>query len=96
MTYTDPLPPVQPPATPMPFGLLLDDGTECRLRNGGAWGSRDDGLAGAYGCPGETAVVVALQGRGRAGHRPFSPAADGQSWSTRSRRCPLPTTPHTR
>jgi len=27
VTYTDPLPPVQPPATPMPFALLLDDGT---------------------------------------------------------------------
>jgi hypothetical protein len=58
-TYTDPLPAVQPPPTPMPFGLLLDDGTECRLRNGGAWGSRDDGLYPAYGCsPGESIAVL--------------------------------------
>jgi hypothetical protein len=44
----------------MPFALLLDDGTQCRLRNGGAWGSRDDGLAGAYGCNGESAVLTPL------------------------------------
>jgi hypothetical protein len=57
VTYTDQLPTVQPPATPMPFALLLDNGTECILRNGGAWGSRDDGLAAAYGCNGQSAVL---------------------------------------
>ena len=59
VTYTDTLPAVRPPAAPMPFALLLDNGTQCRLRNGGAWGSRDDGLYGAYGCsPGENLTVL--------------------------------------
>jgi hypothetical protein len=58
VAYTDPLPHVQQPATPEPFALLLDDGTQCRLRNGGAWGGRDDGLVGAYGCPNETPAVL--------------------------------------
>jgi hypothetical protein len=48
--YTDQLPHVQPVAAPQPFALLLDDGTRCRLRNGGAWGERQDGYVGAYGC----------------------------------------------
>lgn len=61
VTYTDALPQVRPTAAPTPFALLLDDGTQCRLRNGGAWGGRDDGMVGAYGCPGETpAVLVSL------------------------------------
>lgn len=50
LTPHDPLPQVQPTPAPQPFALLLDDGTRCRLRNGGAWGGRDDGLVGAYGC----------------------------------------------
>lgn len=54
----DPLPHVLPPPTPAPFALLLDDGTQCRLRNGGAWGARDDGLVAAYGCPNETPAVL--------------------------------------
>ena len=59
VAYTDTLPAVQPPATPLPFGLLLDDGTECRLRNGGAWGGRDDGLYPAYGwSPGQNIAVL--------------------------------------
>ena len=57
VTYTDQLPTVQPPMTPMPFAVLLDNGAECILRNGGAWGSRDDGLGGAYGCNGQSAVL---------------------------------------
>ncbi len=56
--YADTLPRAQPAATPEPLALLLDDGTRCRLRNGGAWGGRDDGLAGAYGCPDETPAVL--------------------------------------
>lgn len=61
MGQTGQLPNVHPSATPAPFALLLDDGTQCRLRNGGAWGGRDDGLVGAYGCPGESmAVLVAV------------------------------------
>jgi hypothetical protein len=56
--YTEPLPHVKPLAAPEPFALLLDDGTQCRLRNGGAWGGRDDGLVGAYGCSNATLVVL--------------------------------------
>jgi hypothetical protein len=44
------LPQVSPPDVPQPVALLLDDGTHCRLRNGGAWGYRYDGLRGFYGC----------------------------------------------
>ncbi|MGH3596262.1 MAG: hypothetical protein ACRDUT_09910 [Mycobacterium sp.] len=50
VTYSDPLPHVEPVATPQPFALLLDDGARCRLRNGGSWGQRNDGYVGAYGC----------------------------------------------
>ncbi|OBH87782.1 hypothetical protein [Mycobacterium scrofulaceum] len=50
VTYDRPLPPVTAPATPDPFALTLDDGTRCRLRNGGAWGWRADGYEGAYWC----------------------------------------------
>ncbi|HWF30036.1 MAG TPA: hypothetical protein VG327_16985 [Mycobacterium sp.] len=50
VTYGGQLRPVQPIASPEPFALLLDDGTRCLVRNGGAWGGRDDGYVGAYGC----------------------------------------------
>lgn len=50
VTYNGALPPVQPTATPDPFALVLDDGTRCLLRNGGAWGGRADGYVGVYGC----------------------------------------------
>jgi hypothetical protein len=50
VTYGGPLPPVQPTATPDPFALTLDDGTNCLFRNGGAWGGRADGYVGVYGC----------------------------------------------
>jgi hypothetical protein len=52
VTYNGPLPPVQPPATPDPFALVLDGGIRCTLRNGGAWGGRDDGYVTVYGCDG--------------------------------------------
>jgi serine/threonine-protein kinase len=55
--YRDTLPLVEPPATPEPFALVLDDGTQCRLRNGGAWGGRDDNYVGAYGCQGNNVLV---------------------------------------
>ncbi|WP_124713993.1 hypothetical protein [Mycolicibacterium nivoides] len=45
-----PLAPVTAPVAPQPVALLLDDGTHCRLRNGGSWGGRDDGYVGAYRC----------------------------------------------
>ncbi|OBI22713.1 hypothetical protein [Mycobacterium sp. E2497] len=50
VSYSGPLPPVRPSATPDPFALTLDDGTHCLLRNGGAWGGRADGYVGVYGC----------------------------------------------
>lgn len=60
------LPPVQPTATPDPFALVLDDGTRCLLRNGGAWGGRDDGYVGVYGCgnPGVNPAVLWLPSQG--------------------------------
>ena len=50
VTYGGQLPPVQPTAAPDPFALVLDDGTRCLLRNGGAWSGRPDGYVGGYGC----------------------------------------------
>ncbi|HEX3288867.1 MAG TPA: hypothetical protein VHT50_30410, partial [Mycobacterium sp.] len=44
------LPAVDPLETPMPFALVLDDGTRCVLRAGDEWGGRADGLVPAYGC----------------------------------------------
>ena len=41
---------MHPTATPDPFALVLDGGTRCTLRNGGAWGGRADGYEGVYGC----------------------------------------------
>ena len=62
VAYNGQLPPVQPPASPEPFALVLDDGTRCLLRNGGAWGGRDDGYVGAYWCgnSGVNPVVLCL------------------------------------
>jgi hypothetical protein len=50
VSYGGQLPHVQPGPITDPLGLLLDDGTRCRFRNGGAWGGRDDGYVGVYGC----------------------------------------------
>lgn len=50
VTYGGQLPHVQPPAIQEPFAMVLDDGTRCRPRSGGAWGGRDDGYVGTYGC----------------------------------------------
>jgi hypothetical protein len=60
VAYRDPLPPVHPTATPDPFALVLDDGTRCRLRNGGAGGRRADGYVGAYNCGDPYANVSVL------------------------------------
>ena len=57
--YADALPTAPKTTEPLPFAILLDDGTRCRLRDGGAWGGRDDGLAGAYFCYGDNRVVLA-------------------------------------
>jgi hypothetical protein len=60
------LPPVQPNAMPEPFAMLLDDGTRCLQRNGGAWGGRDDGYVGTYLCgdPSANLAVLWLPSRG--------------------------------
>jgi hypothetical protein len=58
--YGGSLPPVQPTAIPEPFAMLLDDGTRCLLRNGGAWGGRDDGYVGTYGCGDPSANLAVL------------------------------------
>lgn len=50
VAYKGQLPPVQAPNSPQPFAVELDDGSRCLIRNGGAWGSRDDGYVGAYWC----------------------------------------------
>ena len=53
------LPAVDPPATPMPFALQLDDGTRCILPNGIDWGARADDMVPVYGCnPGKTSMGV--------------------------------------
>jgi hypothetical protein len=52
------LPQVSPPELPTPLALVLDDGTRCRLRNGGAWGYRYDDLRGFYGCGGRPGMDV--------------------------------------
>jgi hypothetical protein len=60
VAYRDPLPPVHPTATPDPFALTLDDGTRCRLRNGGAGAGRADGYVAAYYCGDPYANVQVL------------------------------------
>jgi hypothetical protein len=57
----DALPAVDPPATPMPFALQLDDGTRCILPNGIDWGARADDMVPAYGCnPGKTSLGILI------------------------------------
>jgi hypothetical protein len=60
VTYGGQLPPVQPPPAADPYMLVLDDGTRCGLRNGGAWGGRADGYVGAYWCMGANASLRVL------------------------------------
>jgi hypothetical protein len=60
VSYADPLPNVAPVAAPQPLALLLDDSTHCRLRNGSAWGGRQDGYVGAYGCGADNANLAVL------------------------------------
>lgn len=40
-----------------PWALELADGRHCRIRVGGAWGGRSDGLVGAYSCDGSAVVL---------------------------------------
>ena len=41
---------VQPPKTPEPFALMLDNGTHCLLIGGGARRARSDGYIPDYAC----------------------------------------------
>jgi hypothetical protein len=66
VTYGGPLPHVQPPAVTDPLAMLLEDGTRCFLRNGGAWGGRADGYVGVYYCgdAGSNLAVLWLPSQG--------------------------------
>ncbi|MFF2087221.1 hypothetical protein ACFVVM_25900 [Nocardia sp. NPDC058176] len=44
--------------SPEPWALELADGRQCRIRVGGAWGGRADGMVGAYSCTGGGDVVL--------------------------------------
>jgi hypothetical protein len=44
------LPAVTPPASPMPFAMVLNDGTRCILPNGADLGGRADDTVPIYGC----------------------------------------------
>jgi hypothetical protein len=86
VTYTGTLPPVQAPAISDPVALLLDDGTRCRLRNGGAWGGRDDGYVGVYGCGGADAVLwLPSQGPGTCVDRSMA------AWTVKTGQLGMPT-----
>ena len=52
------LEPIGKIADPEPWALELADGRTCRIRVGGAWGGRADGLVGAYSCTGGAEVVL--------------------------------------
>jgi pimeloyl-ACP methyl ester carboxylesterase len=59
-----PIPPTTGAQDPQPWALVLDDGAKCRLRNGGAWSGRSDGLVGAYSCDRTNEVVLVEQQSG--------------------------------
>lgn len=61
VTVADALPADPPVASPIPLAVLLDDGTQCRIRSGGAWGGRDDGLVGAYGCDSDDVILMSTE-----------------------------------
>jgi hypothetical protein len=52
------LPAVNPSATPIPFAMVLNDGTRCILPNGIDWGGRADETVPIYGC-GQNVGVLA-------------------------------------
>jgi pimeloyl-ACP methyl ester carboxylesterase len=57
-TATAPVTAVPAATDPQPWALELADGTRCRLRNGGSWSGRSDGLVGAYSCDRNNEVVL--------------------------------------
>jgi hypothetical protein len=56
--------PVARPAAPVPLGLVLEDGSRCRLRDGGAWGSpaARPSDVGYYSCGQRRGIVWAPPG----------------------------------
>jgi hypothetical protein len=86
VSYGGQLPPVQHAATPDPFALLLDDGTRCQFRNGGAWGGRDDGYVGVYGCGDLVVLWLPSQGAGTCIDR------SGPVWTVKVGQLAAPTT----
>ncbi|WP_280233287.1 hypothetical protein [Nocardia cyriacigeorgica] len=57
-TVDPPLEPIGATESPEPWALELADGRQCRIRVGGAWGGRSDGMVGAYSCTGGSEVVL--------------------------------------
>lgn len=57
-TVDPPLQPIGATESPEPWALELADGRQCRIRVGGAWGGRSDGMVGAYSCTGGSEVVL--------------------------------------
>jgi serine/threonine-protein kinase len=49
---------VQPPTTPEPFALMLDNGTHCRFITGGARRGRNDGYIPVYACGADSMASV--------------------------------------
>jgi hypothetical protein len=56
---TSSLPAVQPVTSPLPFAVLVDDGTRCRIMTGGARGGRPDRLIPAHIC-GQTGSALSI------------------------------------
>ena len=52
------LPTMQPPPTPKPFALTLDNGTHCRFFVGGARRARRDGYVRVYSCGADSTASV--------------------------------------
>jgi serine/threonine-protein kinase len=57
VTVTDELPYAAPQPRPLPFAVLLDDGSRCRLYPNGPRQVRDDGRWGVYYCSGGNAIL---------------------------------------
>ncbi|WP_406817365.1 serine/threonine-protein kinase [Mycobacterium sp. M23085] len=55
---------VQPPKTPKPFALMLDNGTHCHYINGGARRGRSDGYIPDYACGADLMSSVLGNGSG--------------------------------
>jgi hypothetical protein len=52
---------VQPPVSPEPFALTLDNGTHCQLITGGARRGRSDGYVPAYACGADLSASVLME-----------------------------------